>query len=162
MKHLLLVLAVFVAFSANAQRQSPHDTTSVGNVTITYGRPYKKARDIFGGLVPYGQVWRLGADQATTITFKKDGKFGGKEVKAGTYTLFAIPAAYEWTFILNSELGQWGAFKYEENKSKDVLQVNVPVGTLEHEVEQFTIRLNNKPSMIVEWDKIQVMVPMSF
>lgn len=163
MKQILLAMVAFISVSAwsqgGNQRKSPHETVSTDNVSVTYGRPYKKGRDIFGGLEKYGAVWRLGADEATTITFKEDGKFGGKDVKAGTYTLFAIPNEKEWTFILNSQLGQWGAFSYDKNKDKDVLQVTVPVKNLDEPVEQLTIHFPKSTSMVVEWDKTQVTVP---
>jgi hypothetical protein len=166
MKHLLLAIAAFISFStyADAQnaRKSPHETVSTDNVSVTYGRPYKKGRDIFGGLEAYDKVWRLGADEATTITFKKDGQFGGTAVKAGTYTLFAIPRESEWEFILNSQPGQWGAYGYEENKSKDVAHIKVPVTKLNEPVEQLTIRFQSTTSMVIEWDKTQVTVPLVF
>jgi hypothetical protein len=167
MKLALLLLAAvttlsFTSTTSYAQAKSPHDTVTNGKVTVTYGRPYKKGRDIFGGLEPYGKVWRLGADQATNITFASDVKFGGQNVKAGTYTLFATPNEKEWTFILNSQLNQWGAYSYEKNKSKDVTQFNVPVKKLDSPVEQLTIRFAADKSMIVEWDKTQVTVPISF
>ena len=79
-------------------------------MTVRYGRPYKKGREIFGKLERYGMVWRCGADSVTTITFSKNAFLGGKPVKAGTYTLFAIPNKKDWTIILNSVLGQWGAY----------------------------------------------------
>jgi hypothetical protein len=162
MKHLLLAMVAFISLTAcgqNGQRKSPHETVSTDNVSVTYGRPFKKGREVFGGLEKYGKVWRVGADEATTITFKKDVNFGGKAVKAGTYTLFAIPNESEWTMILNSEPGQWGAFSYEKNKAKDVVQVNVPVTKLGSEVEQLTIRFPQANSMIIEWDKTQVAIP---
>jgi hypothetical protein len=168
MKPALLLLAAVITLSfttttSHAQaRKSPHDTVTNGKVTVTYGRPYKKGRDIFGGLEPYGKVWRLGADQATTIKFDSDVKFGGKNIKAGTYTLFATPNEKEWTFILNTEPGQWGAYSYEKNKSKDVAQFTVPVKNLDNPVEQLTIRFAGDKSMIVEWDKTQVTVPISY
>ena len=164
MKHFLLLIAVFIAVDSFGQRQrkSPHDTVSNGTVTVTYGRPYKNNRDIFGGLEPFGKPWRVGADEATTITFKNDVKFGGEGVKAGTYTLFATPNEKEWTIILNGELGQWGAYDYEKNKGKDVVKVNVPVKKLDKVVEQLTIRFDSDKSMIIEWDKTQVKVPMSY
>ena len=131
MKKLFLFASIaIVALGATAQPthpSSPHDTLSVKNVKVTYGRPYKKGRPVFGSLVPYGKVWRCGADEATTITFAKDGTFGGKAVKAGTYALFVIPTETKWTIILNGNAKQWGAFDYEKNKSKDVLQADVPV-----------------------------------
>ena len=162
MKHLLVAFVAFISLTACAQsRKSPHDTVSTKDLTLTYGRPYKKGRDIFGSLEKYGVVYRLGADEATIITFKHDAKFAGKPVKAGSYTMFVIPNETTWTFILNSQLGQWGAFKYEENKSKDVLHVDVPVKKLDTVVEQLTISFPGKV-MRVEWDKTKVEVPLSF
>ena len=129
------------------------------NITISYGRPYKKGRDIFGGLEAYGKVWRTGADDATEITFDKDVVFGDKQVKAGTYTLFTIPGNTEWTVILNSELGQWGAYKYD--KTKDVARVAVTPKHLDKVVEQLTIT-DKKDMLNIEWDQTSVTVPMKF
>jgi hypothetical protein len=162
MKHFLLAMVAFISISAcgqQGQRRSPHETVSTDNVSVSYGRPFKKGRVVFGTLEKYGNVWRVGADEATTITFKADGSFGGKPVKAGTYTMFAIPNENEWTMILNSEMGQWGAFSYQKNKEKDVLQVNVPVTKLDNEIEQLTIRFPQSTAMVIEWDKTQVTVP---
>jgi hypothetical protein len=143
---------------ANDKRASPHDTVMSGNVSVTYGRPYKKGREIFGSLVPYDQVWRTGADEATQITFKKDGNFGGKPVKAGTYALFTIPGKTEWTIILNGKLGQWGAFSYDKVKDQDVLKVTVPVNKTLAPAEQFTIVLPPGKLMMM-WDQTSVSVP---
>jgi hypothetical protein len=167
MKSVLLLLAAFTTLSISAsaqggQKKSPHDTVSNANTTVTYGRPYKKGRDIFGGLEPYGKVYRVGADEATTITFKKAVKFGDKDVAAGTYTLFAIPNEKEWIIILNSQLGQWGAYSYEKNKAKDVAQITVPVKKLDNVVEQLTISFASDNSMVIAWDKTQVTVPLKF
>jgi hypothetical protein len=162
MKSVFLFIAVCMALGVSAQRKSPHDTVSNGKATVTYGRPYKNDREIFGGLEKYGKVWRVGADEATTITFNGDVKFAGKGVKAGTYTMFAIPNENEWTIILNSQPGQWGAYSYEKNKDKDVEKVTVPVKKLEKAVEQLTIRFAADNTMIIEWDKTQVEVPLSF
>ena len=165
MKQVLLLLAVFTVFNNyghGQQRASPHDTVAYANGNVTYGRPYKKGRDIFGGLENFGSVWRCGADEATTITFNSDTKFGGQAVPKGTYTLFAMPMENEWLIILNSQLGQWGAFSYQDNKDKDVAGVKVPVKKLDNVVEQLTIRFDNKNQMIIEWDKTQVSVPLSF
>ena len=164
MKKFLLLssLVAFVVSSACAQeRKSPHETVEGKGVKVTYGRPYKKNREIFGKLEPYGKVWRVGADEATEVTFARDMNFGGKPIKAGTYTMFVIPNEKEWTVILNSQLGQWGAFSYDKNKDKDVLKVNVPVKNLSSPIEQHTIRFDNKNAMIIEWDKTQVTVPIA-
>ncbi len=164
MKKLLILPTLLflgtIAYSQPNHPNSPHDTVQSNNIKVTYGRPYKKGRDIFGKLEPYGKVYRVGADEATTITFAKDGTLGGKPVKAGTYTLFAIPNADKWTIILNSKLGQWGAFSYDKYKSQDVLHVDVPVKTLSAPVEQLTIRFAGQ-DMVIEWDKTQVNVPVS-
>jgi hypothetical protein len=164
MKRLLwLSMVALVVFSSCGDKKpvSPHESAAGQDISVRYGRPYKKGRVIFGVLVPYGKVYRCGADSATTITFDKDLSFGGKPVKAGIYTLFVIPNEQSWTIILNSQLGQWGAFDYEKYKDKDVLHVDVPVNKLDSVVEQLTIKL--PPSeMVIEWDNVQVSVPISF
>ncbi len=165
MKKLLLLLTILVAinsFGQGRQRKSPHDTLSIATTTVTYGRPYKHDREIFGVLAPYGAVWRVGADEATTVAFAKDVKIGDKEVKAGVYTMFAIPGETEWTIIINSKLGQWGAFSYSANKDSDVAHVKVPVKNLDTVVEQLTIRFEGETAMIIEWDKVQVTVPLVY
>ena len=165
MKKILLLLAVFTAinsFGQGGQRKSPHDTVSATNVSVTYGRPYKNGREVFGSLEKYDKVWRLGADEATTITFAKDVKFDGYNVKAGTYAMFAIPDEEKWTIILNGVVKQWGAFSYEKNKDQDVAKIKVPVSKLSNVVEQLTIRFNAANAMVIEWDKTQVVVPLGF
>lgn len=162
MKQLLLILAIAFALPSFAQKQrkSPHDTVTNNVATVTYGRPYKKDREVFGGLEKYGKVWRVGADEATTISFPTAVKFGNEIIKPGTYTLFAIPEENEWTIILNGVLGQWGAFSYEKNKGEDVAKIVVPVIKLDQPVEQLTIGLPEN-SMSIEWDKTKVLIPLS-
>ena len=160
----LLTIVAFFGISAYAQPSHPaslHDTLTAKNLKVTFDRPYKKGRAIFGSLEPYGKVYRCGADEATTITFAKDGVFGGKPVKAGTYALFAIPTETKWTIILNGNAKQWGAYDYEKNKDKDVLQVEVPVKKLSAVVEQLTISAPAS-ELIIEWDQTQVAIPFSF
>jgi hypothetical protein len=162
-KALLLSSILFIGLAAFCQKKpaSPHDTLKTKDLTVTYGRPYKKGREIFGKLIPFDSVYRCGANEATQITFAKDAKFAGKEVKAGTYTLFVIPTAKEWTIILNSQLGQWGAYKYQQYKDKDVLHVMVPVKNLSTPVEQLTIAAPGK-DLTIAWDKTEVAIPVSF
>jgi len=165
MKFILSLIAAvtILSFDSSAQggKASPHDTLKTKQVTVTYGRPYKKGREIFGGLEKYGKVWRVGADEATQITFNQDTKFGGQPVAKGTYTLFAIPDEKEWTIILNSQLGQWGAFGYDKVKDKDVLKVKVPVKKLSDVVEQLTIKAD-KSALTIAWDQTEIAVLMSF
>jgi hypothetical protein len=157
----LSALLLITSIACRGKRKSPHETVKGKDVSVTYGRPYKKGRVIFGGLEKYGQVWRTGADEATEITFDKDAQFGGQPVKAGTYTLFTIPDENEWTIILNSELDQWGAYDYNENKNKDVLHVKAPVKKLDQVVEQLTIRFLPDNSLVIEWDQTQVQIPLA-
>ncbi len=123
---------------------------------VVYSRPFKNERAIFGELVPYGKVWRTGADEATEITFYKDVMFGGKEVGAGSYALFTIPNADSWTVILNSGLHQWGAFTYDEKM--DVARVTAKPAMMDESVENFSIAFSDG-NMIMGWDKTMIAVP---
>ena len=153
-----MMLAIGTLFAKDETRVSKHTTVSVGNISITYGQPSKKGREIFGGLVPYGQVWRTGADEATEITFTKPCLFGGKQLEAGTYTLFTIPGKTEWTIILNKQLKQWGWFGYDKVKDQDRMKVTVPSKQTDDVVETFTIT-PRADGFLMEWDKTSVFVP---
>ncbi|WP_246011890.1 DUF2911 domain-containing protein [Chryseotalea sanaruensis] len=115
---------------------------------MVYHRPSVKGRKVMGDLVPFGQVWRTGANDATTITFDKAVTIEGKALAAGTYSLFTIPTENEWTIIFNSEAKQWGAYKY--NDENDVLRVNVKPGKAEF-TELFTISVD-KGSVNILWE----------
>ncbi len=160
MKQLLSIalLMVFSIAQVGAKdRASAHTTVKGELVSVTYGQPSKKGRNIFGELVPFGKVWRTGADEATEITFEQNCMFGGKKVEKGTYTLFTIPGQQEWTIILNAKLGQWGAFDYETVKDKDVLTIKVQSKTLNSVTEKFTITLP-KNGVQMDWDKTSVLI----
>jgi len=134
-------------------------------VKVVYGQPYKRGRDIFGGLVPYGEVWRTGANEATEITFTQPVSFAGKTVESGTYSLFTIPNEEQWTIILNDELGQWGAFEYD--KERDVLRVDVSAKGQKKAQEAFTISFpeevnGDKTTMTMVWDRTKVEIPIGF
>lgn len=92
-------------------------------ITINYSSPSVKGRTIWGELVPYNEVWRTGANEATTIEFSKDVKVQGKSLSKGKYAFFAIPTDKDWTIIFNKEAKQWGAYKYDQ--SKDALRINI-------------------------------------
>lgn len=169
MKRLTLLLVCLLASTSIAWAQAPKSPRITANgkfMKVVYGQPSKRDRVIFGPesakpLEPYGKVWRTGANQATEITFAKDGTFGGSPVKAGTYTLFTIPNENEWTVILNSQLGQFGAFDYESNKGKNAAEVKVPAKKLSKPVEKLTITPEDK-ALKIEWDQVSVSVPVSF
>lgn len=181
MKKFNLLLAILMMmctfqFTAKAQEAIKPRKSPLGLVTfkyentymkVTYGRPQKRGREIFGDntLVPFGKVWRLGANEATELTTTHEVMMAGHKVPAGTYTVFAIPEADHWTIILNSVLGQWGAFDYD--KSKDVLRFDVPVEKSDTMYEPFTILFehekgNNKASLVMVWDTTKVSIPITF
>jgi hypothetical protein len=138
-----LALATLALAQEPKKRASPHETTTATiaahKITIEYGRPYKKGREIMGGLVPFGQVWRTGADEATTLTTTADLMVGRIHVPAGTYSLFTIPETSGWTLILNKTAKQWGAFKYED--TQDLGRTPMKIRSLDTPVEQFTIAI---------------------
>jgi len=135
----------------------PHDGgTLVGRVI--YSRPSKNDRAIFGELIKYDKVWRVGANEATEIEFYKDVTFGGKSLKAGRYALYAIPGKDKWTFIVNSELHKWGAYSYDE--SKDVLRTEASVEINKETVEVLTIRFDDS-GMHLYWDTTHIVIPVS-
>ena len=161
MKQLLFLSAiVFAVLGSCAQAPaSPKASAEGKGVKVNYGQPSKKDRVIFGKLVPFGEVWRTGANEATEITFDKDATFGGKSVKAGTYTLFTVPKETEWTVILNGQLKQWGAFDYEKYKDKDVAQFTVPSAKTSGVVEKLTYSFTPKNDLVIAWDDRQISIP---
>lgn len=128
-------------------------------VKVVYNQPHLRNRKMLGGdAVPYGKVWRLGANEATEITLTEDMTIGGKKLKAGTYSMFAIPEKDKWTIILNKEVGQWGAYNYD--KSKDAARVEVPVKKADNTFEAFTIWFSADGSaMNMAWGDTKVSVP---
>ena len=130
----------------------------LSDIEIVYSRPSVKGREIFGGLVPYGKVWRTGANSATKVVFSTAVKLNGNEVPAGTYALMSIPGKDEWTVIINKGSEQWGAYKYDEKS--DVLRFKVKPVTLAETVETFTIEFNNlrdeAAQLDLSWDKTRV------
>jgi len=122
-------------------------------VKVVYSRPAKRERVIFGELVPFGKVWRTGANEATEVKFFKDVTFGGKKVKAGTYSLFTIPEKEEWTIILNSDTDVWGAYSY--NEKNDVVRFKVKTAKTDQTVEYFTITFAEE-NMVLAWDNTKV------
>jgi hypothetical protein len=176
LKRLLIIIVALVAvgFAASilirtqTKKHSPEETAvfNAGDLTVTvnYSRPYKKGREIFGGLVPYGKVWRTGANEATTVEFNKEVSFGGTRVPAGTYTLWTIPGPTEWSVILNSKMYGWGVnFDTEASREPiaDVATAKVVPEALPASVEQFTITVEGTPpALVLQWDLTRVAVPL--
>ena len=195
---LAILIAIGIGYRsyrvATTRSHSPAETINYSykdlDINVTYSRPYKKGRVIFGqakdrawlpkgkfwtygfraltglprttgALVPYGKYWRLGANDATEISVNKNINFAGKPVNAGRYRMYAVPNQDTWLVTLNSELGKFGL--YEPDHSLDVVTVEVPVEPAPSGTEQFTINFDNDSSgvqMKFIWDKILVRVPL--
>jgi hypothetical protein len=159
---VLALVLVMAALPTLAQRGDDAERASkngvaAGNidgveVTVEYGRPNVKGREIWGALVPYGKVWRTGADEATTITVSKDVVVEGQTLPAGKYALFTIPGEEEWTVIFNKTAKQWGAFKYDSGQ--DALRVTVPAKKAEF-VESMDIEVSG-PQVVIRWEEVAV------
>ncbi len=127
---------------------------------VIYSRPQKAGRPVFGDLVEYGKVWRLGANEATEIEFFKDVIVANKKVPKGKYTLYALVNPETWTFILNKETDVWGAFKYDEKK--DVVRTTVPVQKMTEPAEAFSLmfeKISSGAALTVAWDDVKVSLP---
>ena len=130
---------------------------------VIYGRPQKNGRVLFGAIVQYNSIWRLGANEATEIEFFVPVKIDGKLVPKGRYTLYSIPNENNWTLILNTDNFSWGNFSY--NAKKDLLRVQVPVLKTMDTTEAFTLyfeETNLGAGLIILWDQVKVMLPISF
>lgn len=140
----------------DAERKSKNGLTSGTidgvEVSITYGRPRVRGRTIWGELVPFGEVWRTGADEATTITFFQDVLIEGEVLAAGTYGLFTVPTPGSWTVIFNRVANQWGAYEYDA--SQDALRVEVHPASSEP-VEEMTFSITGD-GVVLSWAKLCV------
>ena len=170
MKNIFLAFSLSIASFAFAQdysvpalspRHKIEHQFSISKISVDYGRPAVKGREIFGKLVPYSEVWRTGANSSTKITFGQEVNFGGKNIPAGTYALFIVPQEQKWKIILNKDSQQWGAFGY--NDKLNVTDVEVPVQKIAPPIEWFTIELyptkEDQMDMTIEWENSKVIVP---
>ena len=155
---LFFGLATIAQAQDEAARPSPPRTVSAqtpgGEVIIDYSSPGVKDREIWGGLVPYGEVWRSGANEATTITLEKDMKIGGKLIPAGKYSVFTIPEKDEWTVILNSIWDQWGAYNYDS--TKDVVRFKVKPEMVDENQERLIYTISPNGYIVLAWEKLRL------
>jgi hypothetical protein len=158
---LIFTLSVFAACQG---KPSPPESASCdlgGSKTIKtdYSSPRMKGRKIYGGLVPLGEVWRTGANAATTFVTSADVVVGGKTVPAGSYTLFTVPGTDKWTLIINKKTGEWGIpYKYE---SDELARVDMKVSKLPASVEDFTIaydKSGNGCTLRIDWETMRATV----
>jgi len=165
---LLFALISLVPFSALGQLQLPRpspaakvtQTVGLTEITVEYSSPSVKGRKIWGGLLPYGQVWRAGANQATKVTFSKDVTIGSTSVPAGSYAFFVIPTANQWTLILNKDFNQNGTDKYKPEL--DAVRLPVQPKAIPHRerlaylVADFS---DDAASLDLEWEKVRASLP---
>jgi len=175
MKQLIIGFIVFAlsgvlnmtetnAQAAPKPRKSPMSVATLKSgktyIKVVYSQPFKNEREVFGSLVPFGKIWRTGANEATEITITQKIKIGGKSLAPGTYSLFSIPQADKWTIIVSKDLGLWG--EYEYNPKCDQLRFDVPVKSVDQSWEAFTIKLEKEGTgakMTLVWDKSSVEIP---
>lgn len=163
----LMAISVVAPVLGHAQIQTPaaspranlSQTVGLTSVTVDYSRPGAKDREIYGALVPFGEIWRTGADAATRIAFEHDVTFGGEAVEAGEYALYTIPGEDEWTLILYSDTSNWGAQGYDPEK--DVVRVQAEPQRIEPFLETFTIGFDylRDDSAILHLDWVNTRVP---
>ena len=172
---ILLALSGTVAMGAAAQESSNFELprtnpkavvwqqVAATAIEVTYSRPTVRGREIFGALVPYGEVWRTGADGATTISFSTPVSVGGEALAAGTYELFSIPGEKEWVVIFHQHQGQWGSYAYDP--ANDAARVTVKPRRLDEVVESFTLSIDevakSTATLNISWDRVQVPVPIA-
>ena len=165
-----ITIFVLLLTSTQAQLKYPQvspgakatQTVGITDITISYHRPGVKGRVIWGGLVPYNEIWRTGANEATMIEFSGDVSIAGTKVPAGKYSLFTIPAQEEWTVVINKNPNGWGAYGYKQDE--DLLRFKVKPEMAEHqEWMMFTFEnlSKNGVDLILRWEKVKVTIPIS-
>jgi hypothetical protein len=168
---LTLVLVAFAALALAQQDKSKRASPPAQavckfsdgkTVTVDYSSPRAKGRKIYGGLVPYGEVWRTGANEATSFVTTADLTVGGKDVPAGGYTIFTIPDQDKWTLIINKTTGEWGIpYKYERD---DLARIGMSVSKTPVPIENFTISFHEMGSgchMYLDWENTRATVELS-
>ena len=152
-----------------AERASPFDSVSIslegGVVKVCYSRPQKRGRVIMGGLVPYDQPWRLGANEATALYVSAPASVGGVAVEPGWYSLYAVPGEREWRIVVNRNAQRWGIPIDDEVRAADVGSVTVPVTQAPSDVEMLTLQLERKgpraADLVIAWERTVVRVPIA-
>jgi hypothetical protein len=162
---ILFTSAAFAQMGGGKPSPSASATCDLGGgktIKTDYSSPRMKGRKIFGGLVPLGEVWRTGANEATTFVTSADVVVGGKTVPAGSYTLFTVPAADKWTLIINKKTGEWGIpYKYEND---ELARVEMKVSKLPSPVENFTLAYDKSAggcALRLDWETTRASVDIS-
>ena len=157
---VLVLLSSNLACSGQMEkRKSPLDSVSAGldgtEVSLTYSRPSKKGREIFGGLVPYGKIWRTGANEATVLETEGALRLPNDDIlEPGQYALFTIPGPDQWTVIINGVPDQWGAYNYDADQ--DVSRFQIKPQQIDEVTEQMTFQINDKGIITLSWDSTRL------
>jgi Protein of unknown function (DUF2911) len=166
---VLFLVALFCSSLAVAQQKPPlsprksaeHTFADGKKVTVDYGAPSIRGRKIMGELVPYGKVWRTGANEATGFVTDTELMVGGTKVPAGKYTIYTLPGENSWQLIINKQTGQWGT---EYNEAQDLARIPMKVESLNSPVEQMTFSFEktgpDSANLVLEWEKTKVSVPL--
>jgi len=164
----LLLYSVFVE-NIFSPRLSPKDSAKISlndlGIKVEYNRPSKRERDIFGALVPFDQVWRTGANEATTFETNKDLTINGMRLNKGKYTIWTVPMANSWKVMFNSKQYEWGVNEKMQpmwDPNYDVLEIEVPTRQIESTVEKFTIAFDNTTGnlkLTMAWDNTLIEIP---
>jgi Protein of unknown function (DUF2911) len=164
---LVILLFATVSFAQKKPPASPPASASCKfadghSIKVDYSSPRAKGRKIYGGLVPYGEVWRTGANEATSFVTDANLSIDGKEIPAGKYTMFTVPNADKWTLIINKKTGEWGIpYKYE---SDELARLDMSVSKTDAPVENFTISFHEMGSgchMYLDWENTRATVEIS-
>jgi hypothetical protein len=159
---VILTLSLFACSQASPPATASCDLGGGKNIKTAYSSPRMKGRKIYGALVPFGEVWRTGANEATTFVTTADVVVGGKAVPAGSYTIFTVPTADKWTLIVNKKTGEWGIpYKYE---SDELARVDMKVSKLPALVENLTIAYDKAAggcTLHVDWETTRASVEIS-
>ena len=152
-----------ITTTSPVERKSPMNSASMRQgsnyARVVYSQPVKRGRQLFGELVPFDKVWRLGANEATELFTNVDLKVGDQTLPAGLYSVYAIPTEGSWTIIINEALGEWGAYQYDEEL--DVLRLEVPTTTLDEPFEALTMYFDGG-ELVMAWGDTSVRLPTSF
>lgn len=185
MKKILLSAALFFCTAAYVQAQIPtslpdrspmdmayfpigypilkfqaKNVASTPKARLIYSRPQKNGRTIFGDIVPYNEVWRLGANESTEIEFYQDVTVAGKKLLKGKYSLFCIPQPGTWTMVFNKATDSWGSFSY--NKALDVLRTPIPTSSSPQDAEHFTMYFDSTGALNMLWADVKAILPIRY
>jgi hypothetical protein len=156
---VLSVLAVAQQKPLSPRKTADHTFTDGKKITIDYGSPSVRGRKIMGGLVPYGKVWRTGANEATGFVTDANLTIGGTQVPAGKYTLYTLPGEKSWLLVINKQTGQWGT---EYDQSQDLARIPLKLDSLGSPVEQMTFSFDNtgpdSANLVLAWENTKLSV----